>query len=114
MSIVTGRIVVWDDEGVQVNLPSKSSSFTEKVAGKTITVAQSASDYDIFPGTMTSIDVLVIYADGALTYKMNSSSTAQTFDDEGQFYLHGTNVTALTVSEAGTANVKLKMWAWGA
>lgn len=58
---------------------------------------------------ITTIDILYMASDQALTYKINGSATACTLDANGVVVLWGTAITALTVSNASgsTANFKI-------
>ena len=104
---------------VQVNLNLKSgrmmlrdiklSVATDEWGWDEFEVADSTSDSSIFPPNITTIDVLYIDSDQAITYEHNGADTTITLDAGGFALLYRTNITALTITNASgsTANVRL-------
>jgi len=99
--------------GERLDLVRRSLSETEAVHQKFI-LAADASNANVFPAQLTTVDVLVMTVDGAITYVLNGADTAITLDDEGIVVLWGTAITALTLSEPNSTNVNVELWAWGA
>jgi hypothetical protein len=72
-------------------------------------VATGVSDSSILPSNITTIDVLYIESDQAVSYEHNGADTTITLDADKAHCLFGTSVTALTITNASgsTANIKL-------
>jgi len=62
---------------------------------------------DIFPSTLSTVDVLYIESSAAITINQNSSATSITIDANGFLLIWGGSITALTAT--GTANLKIYM-----
>ena len=72
-------------------------------------VANGVTDSSILPPNITTIDVLYIASDQAVTYEHNGADTTITLDAGGFALFFGTSMTALTITNASgnTANIQL-------
>ena len=75
-------------------------------------VANGVTDSDIHPQNITTITVLYIESDQAVTWEHNSADTRITLNANSFALLFGTSITALTISNASgsTANITLGWW----
>ena len=111
--IVTFEPKIEELDGPFVDLVRRSLTETEAVHQKFV-LAGSTTDGDVFPAQLTTIDVLVVSTNVAVTYKLNASSTAITLDAGGVHVLWGTSITAMTMTEAAGTDATIRLWAWGA
>jgi len=75
-------------------------------------VADGVTTGNIFPGNITTVDVLYFESSQVVTIFLNSSATATPVDADGVVFLIGTAITALTITNGtgNTANIKLGVW----
>ena len=74
-------------------------------------VADSTTDEAVNVAGVAAVDVFAVKSDQAVSYKLNGSSDAVTLDANGFHALFGTNITAMTVTNASgsTANIEILM-----
>lgn len=76
-------------------------------------VANGVSDSSIMPSKIATIDVLYIESDQAVSYEHNGADTTITLDAKKAHVLFGTNITALTITNASGSTANIKLGAWG-
>jgi len=110
MPVATVQLVLGE---IGVNLRNLSISVAADEWGwDEFEVANGVTDSDIFPQNITTIDVLYIESDQAVTWEHNSADQRITLDADKFALLFGTSITALTISNSSgsTANIKLGWW----
>lgn len=110
--IVSFEPLIEEVGGERLDLFRRQLAQTEGVCQKFVLAADAAAA-NVFPAQLTTVDVLVMTADGGITYVLNGADTAITLDANGIVVLWGSAITALTLSEPNSATVNVKIWAWG-
>ena len=89
-----------------------AASYTEKIEAEAA-IATGASDTALSIGSLTTVDVMILISDQAISININSNAgTDITVDANKPLALAGTAITALYVSNASgsTANIKYSLY----
>jgi len=91
---------------------TQQSLAEDEVGWQEYEVATATSDQDIafnLTNGITTIDLMLIKSDQTISYEINGADTTITLDAGCVHVLWGTNITALTVTNASgsTANLKI-------
>jgi hypothetical protein len=79
-----------------------------------VATATTAQDIPIsFTTGIAAVDVMLITSTYAITYFLNGSATAITLDANGVHLLCGTNITAMTVTNASGSTAVIKIYLAG-
>ena len=101
------------DEGLTIFDDIIGVAYDEATGMEKFEIANGASDTDIFPSQITTVDFLVLRSDQAITIKQNSSSTDVTVDAKKPLLITGGNLTALTISNASGSTANIRRFAAG-